>query len=346
MSEISDVNWLLGTVTQSSAALIAIVGGLLVSRYVALHAEQDGAARRVQDLRRRRDEAFTRRSRDLEELNLYKVNEVLNSSDVYELLTDREFQVDIPDLFNAIGVDEDTLDPKILTSAFSQLNQDLKSASEALRSLVPISEEQKDWLEFKRSNNLSTGNPSAWEWMYDTITDLRVSEAKQLAKKRAQAAREKLGVFSGFPNHDLQMPRIPAYNPTADGINRLMNSQYDLAREETLRRQIEQSTSEVRAAEQEQRLAEETLQATRQPEGFSLALQVLSVLAILGMALPVSIMGIGILSIPYWARFTVIALFFVGVSFLLRFLFVYASYLRADGRDTLPRTVFGLLRRG
>jgi hypothetical protein len=47
---IADVNWLLSALAQSSAALIAIVGGLLVPRYVALHAEQEAAERRLADL--------------------------------------------------------------------------------------------------------------------------------------------------------------------------------------------------------------------------------------------------------------------------------------------------------
>ena len=35
----ADVNWLLSAMAQSGAALVAIVGGLLGSRYVALDAE-------------------------------------------------------------------------------------------------------------------------------------------------------------------------------------------------------------------------------------------------------------------------------------------------------------------
>lgn len=41
---VADVNWLLSALAQATAALIAIVGGLLVSRYVTLHAEQQARA--------------------------------------------------------------------------------------------------------------------------------------------------------------------------------------------------------------------------------------------------------------------------------------------------------------
>lgn len=341
MSQISDVNWLLGTVTQSSAALIAIVGGLLVSRYVALHAEQEGAGRRVEDLKRRREEALHRRSQDLDELKLYRVNEVLNSSGVYEEIVAKKFRATIPDVLVAAEIEEETLDIEKFKASLLQLNEELKVAHVTLNPLIPISEDQTDWNEFKRSIDIPLNNPSAWRWTYEEISVKHADEAA----RRAEAKRAR-SHYGGYMIPKIQIPNLYPYNPTADGINRLMNSQYDLAREETLQRQIEQSTAEVRATEQEQRLAEETLQATRQPAGFSLALQVLSVLAVLGIAVPVCIMSTGLLMIPFGSRLAVIALFFVGVSFLLRFLFVYASFLHEGGRKNLPRTVFGLLTRG
>lgn len=100
---------------------------------------------------------------------------------------------------------------------------------------------------------------------------------------------------------------------------------------------------DARAAKQEATLAQEALEASRQPEGFSLALQVLTILAILGIAVPVVVMGIGLAALDAWLRILVILLFFVGVALLLRYLFVYASFLREGGRRTLPRHVFGLI---
>jgi hypothetical protein len=101
----------------------------------------------------------------------------------------------------------------------------------------------------------------------------------------------------------------------------------------------------LRALAQERRLAEETYDATRQPEGFVLALQVLTFLAVVGMGVPVILMGFAPMTLPAWARVAVISLFFVGVAMLLRFLFVYAGFLREGGRETLPRSLLGLLWR-
>jgi hypothetical protein len=72
---------------------------------------------------------------------------------------------------------------------------------------------------------------------------------------------------------------------------------------------------------------------------------VLTFLAVVGMGVPVILMGFAPMTLPAWARVTVISLFFVGVAMLLRFLFVYAGFLREGGRETLPRSLLGLLRR-
>jgi hypothetical protein len=45
-----DANWLLSTTAQSAAALVAIVGGLLVSRLVALATERQGLVRRLDEI--------------------------------------------------------------------------------------------------------------------------------------------------------------------------------------------------------------------------------------------------------------------------------------------------------
>jgi hypothetical protein len=77
-----------------------------------------------------------------------------------------------------------------------------------------------------------------------------------------------------------------------------------------------------------------------------MAFRVLSVLAILGMGVPVVTMGFAPLTLLAWLRAVVIGLFFLGVALLLRFLFVYARFLREGGRDSLPGSVTRLMASG
>jgi hypothetical protein len=102
--------------------------------------------------------------------------------------------------------------------------------------------------------------------------------------------------------------------------------------------------AEVDQLDVERGLAEENFEAARQPEGFGLALQVLTVLTVLGIGVPVIVMGNGATKLSPWARAAVIAVFMFGLAVLLRFLFVYASFLHQEGRrHVLPRSVFGLM---
>ena len=50
---VTDPNWLLATMAQSAAALVAIAGGFLLSRVVTLSSERQGLERRVRDLEQR-----------------------------------------------------------------------------------------------------------------------------------------------------------------------------------------------------------------------------------------------------------------------------------------------------
>lgn len=152
-------------------------------------------------------------------------------------------------------------------------------------------------------------------------------------------------MIAGIDNSDL-LRSIAIGNPQLSGLRNVVTSQHEIAHVASLRGRVEQADAEARAVQQERRLANETYEATRQPEGFGLALQVLSLLAILGMAAPVIIMGFGSVTLPPWARAVVIGGFLAGVALLLRFLFVYANFLREGGREALPKTALGLLRRG
>lgn len=327
MSTTADVNWLLGTVTQSSAALIAIIGGLLVSRYVSLHAEQDGARRRVEDLTRRLQEAEHRLTQAKVNLERYRVQHILEDSDVYETIFRKNFNASVDDVIRTADVDEDNYDTEVLKNQLGVLCTELKKAQNTLSPIVPDEIKQDSWLDFKRNKNLSVDNFSAWEWSYERISTLH----SQRAKKSRTAG------FPYFAGIDV--------GPIISPSHGMMNFQMDQARLESLRRQVNEGEGEVRALSQERRLAEETLEATKQPEGFKLALQVLTILAALGIAFPVSIMGFGPMVLPALLRISVIVTFFLGVLLLLRFLFVYSSFLGNDKRTDLPSSVFGLFRK-
>ena len=56
----NDPEWLLATMAQSAAAIVAIVGGFLVSRVVSLASERQGLERRARELHERKREKAKR----------------------------------------------------------------------------------------------------------------------------------------------------------------------------------------------------------------------------------------------------------------------------------------------
>lgn len=340
----ADVNWLLSALAQASAALIAIVGGLLVSRYVALHAEQQAARRRVEDLTRREQEAVFRHSESRHALDLHYIDEVLDSFDVFEAIMEHDFDPTVANVLEAADEDGDDLDQELLAARLEELSSELQRALAEIYPLVPASKEHVSWADFKREHSFAIGHREAWEWMYDQACDARRAEARK-AEEEARSKTRYGSMIPGYDTSDL-LRNISIGNPQLSGLRNVVSSQHEIAHVGSLRGRVDQADAEVRAVQQERRLANETYEATRQPEGFGLALQVLSVLAILGMAAPVIIMGFGPVTLPPWARAVVIGGFLAGVTLLLRFLFVYASFLREGGREVLPKTALGLLKQG
>ena len=334
----ADVNWLLSAITQASAALIAIVGGLLVSRYVTLHAEQQGARRRADDLARREAEARSHLADTERDLALYFIDDFLDDDEVFEVILREKGQASLDDALTAKDTDASDLNRELLEDQFSALQDEFLLAVHNLLPVVPEGRDHDEWLDFRKGNNFPVGHRAMWKWTYDQIVEDRIESAKKAERKSRKNVP-----YGGLFGPDYDVSSIYGLSsPEVRGLRNVVASQHEIAQVNSLRSRVEAARAEVRALEQERRLAEETFEATRQPEGFMLALQVLSTLAVLGMGVPVVIMAFVPSSLPLFARVGVVVVFFVGVALLLRFLFVYAAYLRG-ARTGLPPTVLGLL---
>lgn len=338
----ADVNWLLSAITQSAAALIAIVGGLLVSRYVSLHAEQQGARRRVDDLLRREAEAQDQLAQHERAFDLYYVDEFLDDGDVFETILREKGHATVAQVLAEMDTDGDGLNPELLEERLTALQVELGAAVGALVPVIPVEKDHESWLDFRRGRDFDVGHRGLWEWVYDRICDDKRGEAKRAeAEARAKSPYAKL-IGPAFAHDDL-LASISMVNPQIRALRGVTAAQHENAQVNVLQGRVETARAEVRALQQEHRLAQELFEATRQPEGFGLALQVLATLAVLGIGAPVVIMGFVPYSLPAWLRIVVIALFFLGVVVLLRFLFVYAKFLRGARRG-LPSWLGGLVR--
>lgn len=321
----ADVNWLLTSVAQGSAAMIAIVGGLLVSRYVGLHTEQEAAGRRVVELDARAKDAEQRIASAQDELAEFEADVVLHDTRVLEALLGGPISVD--EALARAGLAREGFDQTIFAGRITVVAAELSKAVRSMRGLIGEADSYPRWATFWAEHlELPVADAFVWEWAYETTCTSIVTRRTEAADTYArQVLLPKL----------LERQQIMAtVRPNADVIPH-----------GRLREQLHTATADSAALRAEASLARETLDASRQPEGFSLALQVLSVLAITGVAFPVVVMAFEVTSLTWGMRATVVVAFFAGVGLLLRFLFAYASFLRAGGRRRLPRTVLGLLWR-
>jgi hypothetical protein len=233
-------------------------------------------------------------------------------------------------LLHAGTTDENFFDRAVYEKHFAEVLEEFKRALQELQPRVEAVLDADHWGDFKKGKGFAVDREPVWEWVYERIAQERDEKARA-EHREAYDLRYSDGSI-----------RPPYYEPLPRRFPALQGGRHGF-RLTFLRDQANSADAEVRAMEQEHRLAEETFEATRQPEGFTLALQVLSVLSVLGMGIPVTLMTcFPVTTMPWWGRAAVAAVFFLGVYLLLRFLFVYASYLRG-ATDTLPKNAWGLL---
>lgn len=270
-----------------------------------------------------------------ERLKLYFIDEFLDDRDVYKAIALKGMTPTLDEVVAAADQDADDLDQRLLQQRLEELCVEMKRAFDTLVPLVPlvpIDEEHEEWTDFRRAHDLEIRGREVWAWSYEVLCEARAEEA------RAQA-EQSLG--SPFVRMARLAKGLDLY-PIAGASQVPIQSQWDLAHETRLKAQRDDADAELRVLRQERRMAEETYDATRQPEGFKLALQVLSAIAVLGLALPVVVMAFAPMALPGWFRAVIVAAFMLGVGLLLRFLFAYAAFLHGSG-GPLPRHLGALL---
>ncbi|CAN7148592.1 MULTISPECIES: hypothetical protein [Microbacterium] len=318
----ADINWLLSSIAQASAAMIAIVGGLLVSRYVGLHAEQQATGRRLKDLTARATGARKRAARYLREMQELSAADLVDNPAVFEAIVRSEYDLPTSEVFRITGDSARDYEDDLVLGQLRAVTVELQKAGAALSSLVPSGEYHEDWETFRIAHpSLTFQHRNAWEWMYNTLCDAQQEAAENKLEPLMRALRNVNAVTWG---------RDDAPTVRLDTVRK----------RERLTALYEAANEEGTAAESEAVLAQEAYDLTRQPEGFSLALQVLVTLAILGIVPSVTLMGFGVATLDLLPRLILVGFFLGGVALLLRFLYVYARFLQQGGRATLPTKVW------
>lgn len=320
-----EITWLLTTIAQSTAALVAIIGGLLVSRYVSLHAQQKAAGRRVSDLSRRQEAASESFQAARESLEAFGIEVLSHDPGIYQRLLRLPAEIgpeDIPEDLLQVTTLADEMDRDRFRQRLVELRAELARSREQIALRLPDGGDRHRWHEISGQLDFPQREEHLWAWSY-----------RLLCRER-----------------DLSRPADATSLPAPSRLdgNDDAETQWDIAEHQVLQRRVERLGSESRSLRQELQLARETLEASRQPEGFRLALLVLSTAVAFGIAVPGTALAFWPAQAPWGAelalRVLCLGLFLASLGVILRFLFHYAAFLRGD-EPQLPERLWHLARR-
>ena len=165
----ADVNWMLGAVVQSGAALVAIVGGLLGSRYVSLDAEQQAAQRRVDAAGLRLISGREQARQAEQEVTDFYVRDIMDDWVVYDAIAKSSSDAKLDEVLEATKIDDSGVPRGALEKYLESLSTEISKAVTSLADLVPHDEWHVDWDRFRRENRLHPQNDQVWEWVYTAL---------------------------------------------------------------------------------------------------------------------------------------------------------------------------------
>ena len=198
----------LSTIVVTSAALVAIIGGLLVARFVSLDSDQRASRKVLGDAADRlavaRDRARTARQNVLR----WEAYDFFESEAVVEAVVD-EGVTSAAELMRIANWPHEAAE---LAPFAAEVADEAKRAREALAGRV--SDSDGFWGEFRRAHpDLPDDRwPQVWEHVFDGITN----ELAEAARRQMALAPSSPRSFASLPASLMQLPLIPPLAPTTD----------------------------------------------------------------------------------------------------------------------------------
>lgn len=297
-----DEGSLLATLAQSSAAVVAIVSGLLVSRLVQLSSEREGLRRQ-----------FVRAQDELKHLSV-AYNEahgcrLTNSQAVFRSrVTDDLIEADLAtfdrDAFLADKIPRGS-SAEEMAPYLDDLVAEIAQVKAAVMKHVRPGDVNTLELDDLRQRGLKV--PEAQENLYYSALN---GVTEQLPAPRA---------YDGF---SITAPRFAignVINPVSRSaeLRRLDDSIHD---EQDLRNRKTMLEGEVARLQRE-------IDIIGRPTGVTSAILILAIYSVLGIVAPVIVMGLGLDTLAAWLEWLLVGLFVLGLAAVLAYIFWYARTL-------------------
>lgn len=296
-----DEGSLLATLAQSSAAVVAIVGGFLVSRLVQLSSEREGLRRQL--VRAQGELAHVATAYD--EAHEYRLAN--SRQDFREWVVDDLIRAD-PATLDRVGLLADNIprgsSVEEMASYLDDLIDEVAQAKTAVMKYVRRDDVDTLHLDDLRERGLQV--PEAQEDLYEMVLDWA---AEQLPRPRTYG-------LSVMP------PRL--------GLGSIVNP---VTRSTELRRLDESIRDEQDLRSRNTMLEGDITRLKREidllgrPAGVTSAIVILAIYSVLGIVAPVVVMGLGLATLAAWLEWLLLGLFILGLSAVLAYIFWYAKTL-------------------
>jgi hypothetical protein len=304
-----DEGSLLGTLAQSAAAVVAIVGGFLVSRLVQLSSEREGLRRQ---LVRAQDE-------------LKHVAALYDEAHEYRLANSRRdfYGWVIDDLIRA---DPATLDRGAL------LDDNIPRGSSA-EEIAPYLDDLID----------EVAQVKAAVEKYVRRADVDTLHIDDLRERGLQVPPAQENIYSHVVDWVTeQLPRPRGYGLIAPPRMAFSNLINQTASSAALRRLDESIHDEQNLRSHRTMLEAEVTRVKREidligrPAGVTSAIVILAIYSVLGIVAPVVVMGLGWDPLAAWLEWLLVGLFVLGLSAVLAYIFWYAKTLNDPVSSNSP----------
>lgn len=282
----TDPNWLPSTLAQSTAALVAITGGLLASRLVGLSVERHGLMHRRDDLLARRN-LIEIEYEKADEQRLVRCLEWLREHHLDDLVEARG-SVDVDDAldrFTPRGSSEEEMRPHL-----EELAATVREAFAAVEGAYPRGDTVPR--DFKTLRERLTGLDPAYAEVYEGV-----------------AAQIKYDRFTPTHPYQVAMPPIRPMTPE------IVYERHDRAIE-----RANDLSAQLAALDAEIGLINEQSDRFAQPDGVWSGIWVLTLFAGLGIVFPMVVMAWRPVPSSVWFRVLLVAAFAVGFAVFMGYL--------------------------
>jgi hypothetical protein len=270
----------LSTIILASAGLVAIIGGLLVARFVGLDTDERGNRRVLVDAAERLAAARRRAADARYNLLAWEARGFLNDSDVLDAIGQG---ISDPEALRRL--EDCPLSDQELRPFVAEVVEEFSVARQLLAGYVPAPDE--DWERFRRAT--SSLPQIRWPWVWEKVFGEIIEEhAEEIAQRRAkeEAARRRPGPFGSLFNIPVMRP--PVIPPRTDySATRARRHDELVAADQRAQQRVEDYEDELR------RLREAHAEIVRPDARLWWGAGILIALAIVGVALPAWIMSQG-----------------------------------------------------